>query len=217
MKNAGSLIEFALPHRRVLLNADRVAELDSRILKALASVHAENSLAATHDRLKFLAMLEYLCDADLLQADIDRLLAANKLLGDSKRIARADFKPKLTANQRKLKDQIVEAHAAAAFQPPEPRQFANQAGGNAAALRDIFAVAVAEGFLVKITEELFLHTDAETEMRRKVAERLQIGSGATVSEIRELLCTTRKFAVPLCEYLDHIGFTKREGDRRILK
>ena len=50
----------------------------------------------------------------------------------------------------------------------------------------------------------------------RVTERLQTGPGATVAEIRDLLGTTRKFAVPLCEYLDRVAVTKREGDLRVL-
>jgi selenocysteine-specific elongation factor len=38
----------------------------------------------------------------------------------------------------------------------------------------------------------------------------------TLSQIRETLGTTRKYAVPLCEYLDREGFTRREGDLRVL-
>ena len=41
-------------------------------------------------------------------------------------------------------------------------------------------------------------------------------SGLTVAEIRDLLGTTRKYAVPLCEYLDRAGVTSREGDLRVL-
>src|SRR5207253_4178201 len=151
-----------------------------------------------------------------LQAVTDRLIRGKKLAGDGRRVARADFKPKLSANQRKLKDKIVEAHAAAGFQPPEPKDFANQAAGNAGALRDIFEVAVAEGFLVKVTDDLYLHAETEAEMRRRVAERLSIPPGATVAEIRDLLGTTRKYAVPICEYLDRVGLTRREGDLRTL-
>jgi selenocysteine-specific elongation factor len=169
-----------------------------------------------HDRGKTLARLDYVGDESLLQAVTDRLIKQKKLLGDARRIARADFKPKLSANQRKLKDKIVEEHKKAGFQPPEPASFANQAGGNAAALKDIFEVACAEGLLVRVTDDLFLHADADEEMRRKVAERLAPGTGATVAEIRDLLGTTRKFAVPICEYLDRTGVTKREGDLRVL-
>ena len=49
-----------------------------------------------------------------------------------------------------------------------------------------------------------------------VAARLQTGRGATVAEIRDLLGTTRKFAVPLCEYLDRVQVTRRDGDLRVL-
>jgi len=213
----GKLSELTLAsNRRLLVHADRVNELEMRLLDSLAVLHTENPLVTTHDRQKVLARLDYVGDEQLLQAVADRLLKAKKLVGDARRIARADFKPKLSANQRKLKDKIVEAHVAAAFAPPEPKEFVNQAGGNAAALRDIFEVACAEGFLVKVTDDIYLAAEAEAEMRRRVTERLRNGPGATVAEIRDLLGTTRKFAVPVCEYLDRIGLTKREGDLRVL-
>jgi selenocysteine-specific elongation factor len=37
-----------------------------------------------------------------------------------------------------------------------------------------------------------------------------------LGEMKDLWGTTRKFAVPLAEYLDRAGFTQREGDKRIL-
>jgi len=213
---AGQFAELTLSGgRRLLLHAERVAELESRVLDVLATLHAENPLATTHDRQMALARLEYVGDDALLQAVTDRLLAAKLLVGNVRRVARADFKPKLSVNQRKLKDRIVEAHTTAGFTPPEPKEFVNLAAGNAAALNDIFAVAVAEGLLVKVTDEVYLSTEAEAEMRRRVAERLRTGPGATVAEIRDLLGTTRKFAVPICEYLDRIGLTRRDGDLRV--
>jgi selenocysteine-specific elongation factor len=170
----------------------------------------------SHDRQKVQAQLDYVGDEHLVHAAVDRLLARKELVGDARRVARADFKPKLSAALRKLKDKVVEAHKAAGFQPPEPGGFANQAGGNAASLRDLFDVCVAEGHLVKITEDVYLHADAEAEMRRRVTAKLAAGPGLTVAEIRDLLGTTRKYAVPLCEYLDRAEVTRREGDLRVV-
>src|SRR5262249_5714211 len=141
-------------------------------------------------------------DDTLVHAAVDRLLAQKRLVGDLRRVARADFKPKLSANLRKLKDKVVAEYQQARFAPPEPSSFAGAAGGNAANLKDLFDVCVAEGHLVHVAGDLFLHADAEAEMRRLVTERLAGGAGMTVAEIRDLLGTTRKFAVPLCEYLD---------------
>ena len=214
---AGTFVELTLPpNRRLLIHAGRVAELEERILTALGVLHEQNPLMTNHDRQKTLARLDYVGDESLLQAVTDRLIKTRKVVGDAKRFARADFKPKLSANQRKLKDKIVESHREAGFAPPEPGSFANQAAGNASALKDIFEVAVAEGHLVRVTDEIFLHADADAAMRRAVTDRIRDGPGATVAEIRDLLGTTRKYAVPLCEYLDRVGLTKRNGDLRVL-
>jgi selenocysteine-specific elongation factor len=217
LQAAGQLVELALPpNRKLFLHADRLKELENRILTVLATLHAENPLVTSHDRQKTLARLDYVRDEQLLQVVTDRMLMAKKLVGDARRIARSDFKPKLSANQRKLKDAIVVAHQVAGFAPPEPKEFMNQAAGNANVLKDIYEVAVAEGFLVKVSDDMYLAAEAEAEMRQRIRERLQTGAGATVAEIRDLLGTTRKYAVPLCEYLDRIGVTKRLGDRRVL-
>jgi len=147
---------------------------------------------------------------------VDRLLARKVLVGDLRRIGRKDFKPKLSANLRKLKDKLILAYQGAGFQPPEPTSFAGAAGGNAANPSDLFDVCVAEGHLARITDDLYLHCDVEAQMRSLVAERLGSGVGMTVAEIRDILGTTRKYAVPLCEYLDRVGMTRREGDLRFL-
>jgi selenocysteine-specific elongation factor len=209
------LQEIALgANKRLLLHAEMVSELEGKVLEILDRLHAENPLMTTHDRQKVQSQLDYVNVEGLVHAVVDGLLQQRKLIGDLRRIGRADFKPKLSANLRKLKDKMIAAYRTAGFQPPEVGSFVNQAGGNAANLKDLFDVCVAEGWLAKVSEEVYLHTEADAEMKRLLAERLAVGSGLTVAEIRDILGTTRKYAVPLCEYLDRTGFTRREGDLR---
>jgi selenocysteine-specific elongation factor len=202
--------------RHLLLHGDMIKELDERILTVLGRLHEQFPLMTTHDRQKVQSQLDYVGDDTLVHAAVDRLIAQKRVVGDLRRVARADFKPKLSANLRKLKDKVVAEYQQARFAPPEPSSFAGAAGGNAANLKDLFDVCVAEGFLVHVAGDIFLHSEADAEMRRLVTERLTGGTGMTVAEIRDLLGTTRKFAVPLCEYLDRSGVTRREGDLRLL-
>jgi selenocysteine-specific elongation factor len=216
LKAEGELAELPVSQtRRVLLHKDLISELEGRIISALTRLHDQNPLMTSHDRQRLQAQLDYVGDDQLVHATVDRLLAQKVLVGDLRRIALASFKPKLSNNLRKLKDKLVAAYQSAAFQPPEPGSFANQAGGNAANLKDLFDVCVAEGHLVHIVEDIYLHSEVEADMRRRVLERLSEGQGLTVAEIRDLLGTTRKYAVPLCEYLDRVGVTRREGDLRL--
>lgn len=202
--------------RHLLLHADMLQELDVRILQVLARLHDQFPLLSTHDRQKVQSQLDYVGDDGLVQAAVERLIQSKLLVGDARRIGRADFKPKLSASLRKLKDRVVAAYLEARCQPPEPSSFASQAGGNAANLKDLFDVCVAEGALVHVGDEIYLHGDVETEIRRLVTERLNQVPAMTVAEMRDLLGTTRKYAVPLCEYLDQQGVTRREGDVRVL-
>jgi selenocysteine-specific elongation factor len=218
LKQAGKLVEVSLGHARTrLLHVELLDDLDQKLLNALGDLHVEFPLMTTHDRQKVQSLLSYVEDDALVHAAVDRLIQRKKVIGDLRRIARADFKPKLSANLRKLKDKLVLAYRDARFTPPDPASFAGAAGGNAANLGDLFEVCIAEGYLVRIAPDIYLHTEIETEMKKLVADKLsQAGAGLTVAEIRDLLGTTRKYAVPLCEYLDRTGVTRREGDLRVL-
>jgi selenocysteine-specific elongation factor len=217
LKERGQLVEVSAgPGRPLLLHADMIRELDERILQVLGRLHEQFPLMSAHDRQKVQSQLDYIGDDSLVHAAVDRLIRQKRLVGDLRRIARADHKPKLSGNLRKLKDKIIAAYQEGQFQPPDPASFAGQAGGNAANLTDLLEVCVAEGYLVPIGPDFYLHSDTEAEMRRRIHARLQTGPGLTVAEIRDLLGTTRKYAVPLCEYLDRIGLTRREGDLRVL-
>lgn len=215
---SGELIEISLgPGRSRWLSADVIAEIEHRIVAILQALHTELPLLTTHDRKMVQSRLDYIGDSSLVQEVVDRLLRSGRLVGDARRVALSDFRPKLSANQRKLLERVVTEHRQAGFQPPEPASFARLAGGNAASLGDIFEVAVAESSLVRIADQLFLHIDSAAEMERRVREALLRPPGKlTVAEIRDLLGTTRKYAIPFCEYLDRSGITRREGDFRVL-
>jgi len=218
LKAERQLVEVAVGGaRRRLLHRDMVTELEGRVLSHLDALHEQFPLMSTHDRQKVQAQLAYVGDDPLVHAVVEGMIQRKVLLGDLKRLGRADFKPKLSANLRKLKDKVIAAFAEGRFQPPEMASFVGAAGGNAGNLKDLFDVCIAEGYLVHVGGDVYLHTDVDAEMKAKVTERLVAQpAGMTVAEIRDLLGTTRKYAVPLCEYLDRVGVTRRDGDLRVL-
>ena len=57
---------------------------------------------------------------------------------------------------------------------------------------------------------------ALSEARVMLVERLSSGAGMTVSEFRDMLGTTRKFALPMLEHFDQAKVTRRAGDERVL-
>jgi selenocysteine-specific elongation factor len=51
--------------------------------------------------------------------------------------------------------------------------------------------------------------------RRLLAEKLAITDAVSVGDVRELLGSSRKYVVPLMEWFDANGVTRRRGDARI--
>lgn len=65
-------------------------------------------------------------------------------------------------------------------------------------------------------DEYFFHAEVIDAAKSKLRAAIEENGGMTMSDIRTLIDTSRKWAVPLCEYFDESGFTKREGDLRVL-
>jgi selenocysteine-specific elongation factor len=78
--------------------------------------------------------------------------------------------------------------------------------------RDLIAAAAAAGLVVQIAPDLVVSPDLIARARAEIERRGD--AGTTVSAIREALGTSRKYAVPLMEYLDRQGWTRRDGDLR---
>lgn len=80
----------------------------------------------------------------------------------------------------------------------------------------VFYALAKQGILVGLTKEIYLHRSVLEEAKHLIREELTRQGQMRLSEMREVWGTSRKFAVPLAEYLDQIGFTKRIGNNREL-
>ena len=126
------------------------------------------------------------------------------------------FKPTLSQAERKLKAELADTIRAGGMSPPDAAELAAAAGPRAGAVPDLLALLRDEERLVEVNTQLYLDADVESDLRRRVKEALSDGHAITMAELRDLLGTTRKYAVPIGEYLDKIGWTRRDGDVRKL-
>jgi len=124
--------------------------------------------------------------------------------------------PQLTKNERKLLEATVQQIRQAGIKTMLVKEIESQAGAQKSAVPQLLQVAVANNELVEISSTYFIHSDVLQEVKQQLHNQLDPQKFYTMSEIRSILDTTRKYAVPLCEYLDRIGFTIRNGDQRQL-
>jgi selenocysteine-specific elongation factor len=196
--------------------AEVALQLEDRVERALGRLHAARPRHSAIPRAHVLAELPDLANETLVNGLLDRLKARGRIVGDQRAVALAGHEPKLSQGERKLKADLADVVAAGGLSPPDASDLAARAGQRASVVPELLALLVDEGRLADLGNGLFLDVDAEGEMRRRVADRLADGSTMAMADLRDLLGTTRKYAVPIGEYLDRIGLTRREGDRRRL-
>ncbi len=126
------------------------------------------------------------------------------------------FAPQMSAQDEKHLEAILRRLRHADFQPPSLDDLAKSVNTDVKRVRRLAKIAVAYGQLTEIDGTIYLAAEHETRLREIVAEMIANESSVTVAAVRERLNSSRKYAVPLMEYLDRVKFTKRQGDTRIM-
>jgi len=80
----------------------------------------------------------------------------------------------------------------------------------------IVTLLMRDKILIKISEDLVFHRDALVDLRKRMAVQKVQSPKIDVARFKDLTGVTRKYAIPLLEYLDREHVTRRVGDERII-
>mgnify|MGYP000595607016 CR=1 FL=1 len=131
-------------------------------------------------------------------------------------LALAAFRPAPDTAQREMLDRIEGVLRAGGYQPPTWKEIAAGLAVSEREKGELLHYLLQTGKVVKVGEDLYFHRDVVNEVRRKVADFLKQHGEITVGQMRDLLQSSRKYALPLLEYLDRERVTRRVGDKRVL-
>jgi selenocysteine-specific elongation factor len=214
---SGQLLPLVVSHGRELRVERRwLDDVFRRIESILKQQHAEFPLRTVLDRSRLVHRLAYLGEEPVVEAILAAMSRAGRLTIGDRGVALPGHGPQLSKNEQKLLADIIDTFRTSGYEPRTVEEIRGRTTKNQQSVEQLVALAAAEGQLVEIGGGFFLHAEVERRLRETLATEMGAGQGRTVSQIRELLGTTRKYAVPLCEYLDRSGFTRREGDMRYL-
>ena len=82
---------------------------------------------------------------------------------------------------------------------------------------ELLAVLVEDGKVVKVNESVVFTADAYQDMTNQIIAHLQAQGSITVGDARTMFNSSRKYVLPLLEYLDQQQVTRRVGDERVLR
>ena len=183
---------------------------------AIREVLAKHQPRRALSRELFVASCREIAHPTLLDATFNHLLANGELVRVGSQIGPADAQVKLTKSQQAARTRILEEITAAGLMPPTTRELAAAVGQSREQIAPLLHVSCEDGLLIKLSAELYYSVEAIDRAKQLCDAALTTLGQATMSQLRDAWGVSRKYSIPLCEYLDQIGFTVRVGDLRQL-
>jgi selenocysteine-specific elongation factor len=182
----------------------------------LAAFHAEHPLKAAMPREELRGRVF----ARAAPGAFERVLeeeqrrGAVRSAGDG--VALAGHVVRLSPEEERARAALSDAARAAGWEGLEPKALAERSGIAAALAERITRVLVTEGELRRVGDAL-LHRERAEALKEEVRRRWPSGSKLDVAQLKELTGLSRKYVIPLLEWLDREKVTRRSGaDRTVL-
>jgi selenocysteine-specific elongation factor len=201
----------------MLVPARVFEEVRRKISARVERFHGENPLLPGILREDLRSSLGRGVRAETFRAALDELVAQKKLELQGELVKRAGAKVSLDPEEARAKEQIESAFAGAGLTVPAVKEVLGKLPVEAKRAERILQILLREKSLVRVTPELIFHRAALGQLRdRLAAYKRTKGERISVPVFKDLTGITRKYAIPLLEYLDRERVTRRAGDERVI-
>jgi selenocysteine-specific elongation factor len=192
------------------IHADVLADFRKRAMEFLQSYFKENRMALNVPKGEFVQkLLPHEAPVNFLLQD----LAREKILtvqGDALDIPGRS--KTLGGAEGELARLIEQRYAAAGLQTFAVSELIKTIQQKAKVIEGVVGFLVKQGTLVRLAEGVYVHKDVLASARTKMSSRK--GETIDVGQFKDFFGLSRKVAIPLLEYFDREGVTKRVGDAR---
>ena len=201
---------------KTIVHMDRFKEYKKMISSFLTDFHEKNPLKIGMSKEELRTRLPKV-DPSVFQTALDELMKDGLLEVEKDRVKIKTAESKKDKGIEAFETQILKGLLRHGFTPPSIKDLALEMKQSEGRLRDILGRLIFEGKVVKVKGDLYFHSDVIEDLKNKVRSYLAEKKEMTPSEFKSVLDLSRKYMIPLLEYLDEIKLTIRTGDKRILR
>jgi selenocysteine-specific elongation factor len=202
--------------RTLFVHRQRLESLKAEILGRLEDFHKANPMRLGMEESILRVNLSGEVPPPLLSQALGELKGKGVITVTDRRISTPNFQVRLSQEEKNILEEIERAFLQERFSPPDLESLLPQEPSSRQRYQSLFTLLLEQKTLIETETGLHFHARAIGELKELVARFVMEKGSITVADLRDLVSTSRKYAVPLLEYLDKIHFTRREGDRRVL-
>jgi selenocysteine-specific elongation factor len=200
----------------VVVSREALAGLGESALATLEAFHREKPLKAGMPREELRVRAFGHAPVVVFERVLADLAAAGRARLFPDAVAGARHEVRLSAGEEEVRQLLVEAAGAAGLAGVELPALAERSRRDVKVLEGVARVLVAERVLDRLGTGLLVHRDHLERLKLRVRELWPAGARVEVGALKDLTGLSRKYVIPLLEYLDREKVTRRAGSDRIV-
>jgi selenocysteine-specific elongation factor len=198
----------------LVVHLPALEELKLSIIRKVTRFHEKNPLVAGISKEEL---------RDQVHASSEVFAAVLGMLVGEKKLATAAENVHLPGRGVVMKDEEAEsqkiierAFASAGLKVPSLKDVLAGLKVDKARAQKIVTLLLRDKVLIKISEDLVFHRDALLDLRKRMSAEKAKSPKIDVARFKDMTGVSRKYAIPLLEYLDREHVTRRVGDERVI-
>ncbi len=196
------------------LTADSFSLARQRAVTTLESFHKANPLVAGMSKEELREKLGL--RPEIMHAMLAELVSAKKAEVTAELVRLAGRGVELKDEEAKAKKEIEQAFAAAGLKVPYMDEVLARLPVDKARAQKLVTLLLRDRVLVKLADNLVFHQSALNSLRQAMTAYKSKSPKIDVGKFKDLTGVSRKYAIPLLEYLDRERVTRRVGDERVI-
>jgi selenocysteine-specific elongation factor len=201
----------------LLVSATLYEDTRKKILTRVEQFHRSNPLSPGITREDLRSGLGRLVRPETFRAALAELTTAKKIDVQGETVKPPGAAIRLDENEASTKSQIESAFADAGLTVPAVKEILARVPVDAKRADQILHLLLRDKILLRITPDLVFHRDALAHLKARLATyKKEKGDRISVPAFKDLTGVTRKYAIPLLEFLDRERITRRAGDERVI-
>ena len=205
MKAQGAVIELGQSY----IGADRLEEMRKEFLRILGDFHQKAPLKAGMPREELKSRIKYVAKGKQYDFIVEKLVAEGTILVFGSMAKAPNFSVAYTKDQQKIRDQIEKELLAGGWSPKPMKELCP----------DKKCLAVLDSMddcLIRLDSDIVMHREYYEKAKALMLAHAKANGSISLAEFRDMLSTSRKYAVALLDFYDKLGITLRQEDVRVL-
>jgi selenocysteine-specific elongation factor len=216
LKDNRLVVEFKQGEDRCYAHTKYLNIVGEQLQTLLAQFHSKNPLKAGISKEEIKSKLFEAVKPRLYDSILDYYVQNNEIKLENQFVAKWDFEVAFTENQSKMKVFLLNKYSENQYNPPKFSDILVENKFDKNQIQMVYNALINMGYLVRLEDDIVFTKDAYDQAIQGVKKHIAEKGFIQLGEFRDLLGTSRKYAMALLDNFDQQKITKRVEDKRIL-